>query len=270
MKTPLQSKRRFSLKISKGSPNVFIADATGQCAGVEITPEVEPWLENLHLAIGLVGSFCLFAPAYGLMGAAMITGMGFGGSLLGSKIGGHYFGKWGAIGGGILGGLLGGWAGMRGAGAFRNLGVRGFQPLGNPRGITYEGDIHRYENPDRIGTTWQAHKWNVEANHRYSGTGRGGVYGGTSQETALAEITHYNAAAGRIPVSRNVRVDNVLDLTNSSVRRQLGVTLEDITSNNYTTTQRIGDWARQNGYNGILAPSARNSSGGNLVVFDGF
>ncbi len=179
------------------------------------------------------------------------------------------FGKWGTI-GGILGDILGGGLGAGISRGLGNAGVRGFGPLRNPKGITYEGDIHRYENPDRVATTWQAHKWNVEANHRYSGPGRGGVYGGTSQKTALAEITHYGAEAGRIPVSRNVRVDNVLDLTNPSVRRQLGVSLEDLTSNDYSTTQRVGDWARQNGYNGILAPSARNAGGGNLVVFDGF
>lgn len=259
-----------SFKISQGSDNVFIGGETAQCAGIEITPEVEGWLENLHLALGLVGAFCLALPSAGILGAGLITGMGFGGSLLGSKIGGHYFGKWGALGGGILGGILGGGIGVGITRGLGRAGVTGFQPLRNPRGITYEGTLHRYENPSRTGTTWQAHEWNQAANHRYTGPGRGGVYGGTSRETALAEINHYNAAAGRIPVSRNVSVDKVLDLTNPSVRRQLGVSLDDLTSNDYTTTQRIGDWARQQGYNGILAPSARNSGGTNLVVFDGF
>ncbi|MFV0388903.1 MAG: RES domain-containing protein [Pyrinomonadaceae bacterium] len=259
-----------SFKISKGSNNVFITEATGQCAGVEITPEVEPWLENLHIATGLIGSFLLGYGALGWAGSALTTGLGFGGSILGSEIGGALFGKWGAIGGGIIGGIIGGGFGVGISRGLGRIGTRGFNPSRNPQGFTYEGKIYRYENPNRVGTTWQAHKWNVEANHRYSGHGKGGVYGGTTQQTALSEITHYNAAAGRIPVAKNVRVANVLDLTNPSVRQQLDVSLEDLTSNSYTTTQRIGDWARQNGYDGILAPSARNPGGGNLVVFDGF
>lgn len=117
-----------SFKISQGSDNVFIGGEMGQCAGIEITPEVEGWLENLHIALGLVGAFCLALPSAGILGAGLITAMGFGGSWLGSEIGGRYFGKWGAIGGGILGGMLGGGFG---AGMTRGLGragIRGFQP----------------------------------------------------------------------------------------------------------------------------------------------
>jgi RES domain-containing protein len=138
-----------------------------------------------------------------------------------------------------------------------------------PIGIQFEGSVFRLENPSRVNTTFDAHAGNVAANHRYSGPGQGAVYGATSPETALAEMQHYGLSVGRVSVSKEIQLGNVLDLTNSATRRELGVTLRDITGNSYTHTQRIGDWARVNGYDGILAPSARNSSGTNLIIFPG-
>jgi RHS-family protein len=34
-------------------------------------------------------------------------------------------------------------------------------------------------------------------------------------------------------------------------------------------THKLGDWAIENGYDGILAPSARNATGTNLIGFNG-
>ncbi len=65
-------------------------------------------------------------------------------------------------------------------------------------------------------------------------------------------------------------MNNVLDLTDSNVRNQLGVDLKDLTGESYKTTQQLGDWAIENGYDGILAPSARNATGSNLISFTGF
>ena len=112
-----------SFTISEGSANVLIGGATGACEGIEIEPEIEPWLENLHLAIGLIGSFCLGYGPLGWAGSALSTGLGFGGSLIGGRYGGMYFGKWGAVAGSILGGILGGGIG---AGMSRGLGRAGF------------------------------------------------------------------------------------------------------------------------------------------------
>ena len=56
--------------------------------------------------------------------------------------------------------------------------------------------------------------------------------------------------------------------------RALGVTKAQITQSShgangaYSHTQRISEWAREQGYNGILAPSAQNKSGTNLITFD--
>ncbi|NTX49526.1 RES family NAD+ phosphorylase, partial [Burkholderia cepacia] len=49
-----------------------------------------------------------------------------------------------------------------------------------------------------------------------------------------------------------------------------GVKLEDITGDSYTKTHELGDMAIREGYDGILAPSARNPDGANLISFAGW
>jgi len=138
-----------------------------------------------------------------------------------------------------------------------------------PKGKTFEGTVHRYENPDRIDGTWKQNEYNVDANHRYTGEGQGGVYAGTTQETALKEVNYEKPLGDKIPVHRKVKLNNVLNLTDPKVREQIGVTEKDITQTGkgkYTKTQQIGKWAKEHGYDGILAPSARNPSGSNIVI----
>ena len=71
-------------------------------------------------------------------------------------------------------------------------------------------------------------------------------------------------------VSKKVQLNNVLDLTRADVRDQLGVSLKDITGKNYDVIHQIGSRAKEQGYDGILAPSARNPSALNLISFMGF
>ncbi|MBV4453455.1 MULTISPECIES: RHS repeat-associated core domain-containing protein [Pseudomonas] len=140
-----------------------------------------------------------------------------------------------------------------------------------PKGRKVNRTVYRFEEPGRIGTTWQAHKWNVDSRHRYTAKGLGGVYGANSRKTALGEVTHWGVdLSSRVLVSKKVQLNNVLDLTRADVRKQLGVSLKSITGNKYTETHQIGNWAKANGYDGILAPSARNPTGSNLISFAGF
>lgn len=55
------------------------------CAGIDIAPEVEPWLSNLHRVIGWVGGLRLLGPIYGLRVAVA--------SLIGGEIGAHFGGQ---------------------------------------------------------------------------------------------------------------------------------------------------------------------------------
>ena len=68
----------------------------------------------------------------------------------------------------------------------------------------------------------------------------------------------------------NARLGTHNTLTRADVRKQLGVSLKSITGSKYTETHQIGNWAKANGYDGILAPSARNPTGSNLISFAGF
>ena len=64
---------------------------------------------------------------------------------------------------------------------------------------------------------------------------------------------------------KNVKFDNVLDLTNSAVRKQLGVRLNQLTGNSYSHTQKTGELARGH-YSAMLVPSARTPGISNLVI----
>lgn len=98
-----------------------------------------------------------------------------------------------------------------------------------------------------------------------------GVYGASSRKTALAEVNAWKVdLSTRELISKKVQLNNVLDLTNSGVRDKLGVSLKDITGETYDVTHQIGSWAKAHGYDGILAPSARNPTGSNLIAFFGF
>lgn len=149
------------------------------------------------------------------------------------------------------------------AGALRNV-----TSFTKPLGKEFKGTLYRFENPARTSTTWDVHKWNIAANHRYSGPGYGATYGSTNAEVALAEVEHYGVASGRVAVAKDVSMNNVLDLTDDNILNQLGVRKEQITEKgDYEITQKIGNWARNEGYDAILAPSAQSNSGSNLIVF---
>ncbi len=137
------------------------------------------------------------------------------------------------------------------------------------KNLKFKGTVYRYEKPKYIETTWTQHPGNIGANHRYTKEGVGGVYAGTTPETALAEITHYGPLGNRELVSKTVELNKVMDLTDPLVRKKLGVSLDDIThGKDYTIPQSITDIAKKEGYDGILAPSARNKEGSNLIILN--
>ena len=97
---------------------------------------------------------------------------------------------------------------------------------------------------------------------------------------ALAHVRHYGIpvqhALPRLFVAMDVRLRTVLDLTDGSVRRRLGVSerrMLDIdwrltmASSSVPVTQRIGQAASETGLEGLLVPSAAERQGVNLVVF---
>lgn len=136
-----------------------------------------------------------------------------------------------------------------------------------PKGVTVQRVVQRAVAAEYVEGAWRTHAGNIGANHRYSGVGRGAVYTSTSEKALLAELRHYGISPSKVTIlSREVKLGNVLDLTNPSVRQQLGITLEQITANDYGLTQAIGDFAITR-YSGLLVPSARIPGEVNLVIF---
>lgn len=127
-------------------------------------------------------------------------------------------------------------------------------------GITYEGTFFRVIKSNHLDNAWSVGAENIGKSHRYSDIGRGAVYTSTSKEALMGEVRQYQI------VSNEVKIDKILDLTNSKTRTNLGIKLEQITSDDYFLTQALGDFARTR-YQGALVPSARELSISNLVIF---
>lgn len=146
-------------------------------------------------------------------------------------------------------------------------GVRTIRRIDKLAGITFEGTVHRAIKPKYVGKAWDIHAANIGASHRYSDVGRGAFYAGTSERAVIGELKHYGYDPGNMAwVSKNVKVENVLDLTNPKVRQQLGVSYGELTGDSYFMTHALGDFARTR-YSGLLVPSARAPGTSHLIIF---
>ena len=65
--------------------------------------------------------------------------------------------------------------------------IRARGGAGIPKGVTFEGTVHRAVNPKCVDGAWDIHVGNLSAPHRYTGVGRGGLYSGTSRKAVLNE-----------------------------------------------------------------------------------
>jgi RES domain-containing protein len=72
-----------------------------------------------------------------------------------------------------------------------------------------------------------------------------------------------------------IQADNLLDLTDDIIRRQLGTEFEQLTmvldnkAEMYEFTNELAKWARQNGYNGLIVPGARGAKDyENVIIFE--
>ena len=150
---------------------------------------------------------------------------------------------------------------------------KGGAPNTGVNGATFEGRLYRAApngmDPLDIGD------WNINANHRYTGPGQGGLYFSTGEHVVNAEfINNGGSLVGKQMHTFDVTADGLLDLTNPSVRDSLGVNLGDLTRTGGTTawryeiTQPLGRWAESNGFRGIVAPSAQADGGANLILFN--
>ena len=115
----------------------------------------------------------------------------------------------------------------------------------------------------------------ADTDGRYHRVGRAGVWYASDQEQAAwgALFRHF-VGEGVDPFEVRRRIGHVdvtdlevLDLTDERVRQLLGISVLDLTSDDYSVTQAIAEAARQAGFGGILAPSAALPGRRTLVVF---
>jgi len=144
----------------------------------------------------------------------------------------------------------------------------------NTTGTTCNGTVYR--NVVSAYDPLDMRDYTINSNHRYTQPGTPGLYFGDSEVTVYAELGSYKVIdySNRTMYSYDVSIDNMLDLTNSSVRNQLGINYSDLLTNAYRTnigsavTHQMGENALNNGYKGVIVPSARNIGGINMVIFN--
>jgi RES domain-containing protein len=110
---------------------------------------------------------------------------------------------------------------------------------------------------------------------RYHRVGGPGVwYASSSEIGAWAELFRHHEPSGVSPLEVIRRIGRarikglrVLDLRDTRVREALGVSEKDLISDNLTRCQKIAQYAREAGYDAILAPSAALERQRTLAVF---
>ena len=157
--------------------------------------------------------------------------------------------------------------------AQRNAGAGKGNESGNksgskPIGATYEGTIYR--SVDSRYDPLEMSQYTINSNHRYTESGVPGLHFSSGEKIVKAELGNYDVFdfSNRTMYSYDVRLTNMLDVSNPSVRSQLGISLESIVGEGYDVTHAIGQYAYSNGYNGIIAPSARADGGRNIILFN--
>lgn len=99
----------------------------------------------------------------------------------------------------------------------------------------------------------------------------GAIYCALERDTALAEGQHLvdiqprRTFAQRVLYELDAHITELVDLTGPDGLRSVGLTREDLLSDDYGACQRVGGAAAWLGRGGLLVPSARRD-GDNLVV----
>ena len=116
------------------------------------------------------------------------------------------------------------------------------------------------------------------AGGRYNDPGIPGVlYTSLNKATAVAEVLRGLRIRGINPkhfgpedwwvYEIRVQVRSLLDLQNDATRSDLSVNAEALLGDDTAQTRRIGKYARENGFQAVLAPSAVANDQDNLILF---
>ncbi|MFA0960743.1 hypothetical protein AB9P05_02945 [Roseivirga sp. BDSF3-8] len=141
-----------------------------------------------------------------------------------------------------------------------------------PKPVIYSGDLYRIV--DNGLDPLHTHYIPRGKSHRYSQPGEDALYFSSSKEGNTQELTHWGKEIEGNTTTflyRNIDAEGLLDLTNPKVRKQLGISLDQITNESYEFSHILGSWSQRR-YKGIIAPSARGVSDNlyfvNIVIFN--
>jgi RES domain-containing protein len=132
----------------------------------------------------------------------------------------------------------------------------------------FEGVVFRYtaghRAPDHENTLGA--RWNPPA--------APAIYAALDRETAIAEFHHHLSIWSPRPsriiftmYELRVTVSGILDLRPSDRLHATGLSLDLVGDDDFSSCQVVGGAARWLRSGGLLVPSARSTSGSNLVVF---
>ena len=110
---------------------------------------------------------------------------------------------------------------------------------------------------------------------RYHRFGDPGLwYASSSEDGAWAELFRHHEAGGVSPLEVIRRIGRaqvkrlrVLDLTDARVREILNVSERELTGDDLTQCQKVAEYARDSGYDAVLAPSAALDGQRTIAVF---
>lgn len=151
----------------------------------------------------------------------------------------------------------------------------------NPDGKTYSGKL--YKSISKTSEINHGAKPNVISQYsieeswgRYDKPGESGMYYSKTFDGNKTEMSHYGDWNSYSTYEySNITIDNMLDLTDDGVLRQLGTVFEKLvlTMNEkkvaYEFTNVVGTWARERGYKGLIVPGARGTKNyDNIVIFE--
>lgn len=127
-----------------------------------------------------------------------------------------------------------------------------------------------YRSVDSKYNPLEMSRYTINSKHRYTEAGIPELYFSSGEKIDRAELGNYDIFdfSNRTMYSYDVKLNNMLDVSNPSVRSQLGISLDSIVGESYDITYAIGRYAYNNGYNEIIAPSASADGGVNLILFN--
>lgn len=111
----------------------------------------------------------------------------------------------------------------------------------------------------------------IDAENRF----RKGLYLSETKAGNIIEANSYGGTSGKTLFEiTNVEINNILDLTDETVIRQLGTSFEQMklsgVTNSYEYTQEIAIWAKNKGYSGVKFYGAQGGSTSytNFAIFE--